>query len=275
VSGQSTAVGAAPAKINLALLVGPPRTDGKHEVVTILQRLELADEIRVRSAGRVAVVGFPADTLVRGALEAVRARTGVAFAAEIEKRIPVASGLGGGSSDAATALRLANGLLEQPLAPADLHEIAALLGSDVPFFLEDGAQLAVADGTVLSPQAMPQDYAILLALPRGVVKTSTADVYASFDERRGWEGFAERRELLLASLESARSSSALALLPRNDLASSPLAARLERLGSFRADVSGAGPVVYGLFTDDAGAREAAASLAAEARVWVTAPRWYR
>ncbi len=267
--------GTAPAKVNLALVVGPPRDDGKHEVVTIMQRLELADTITLHPSDTVLVEGFADDTLVRRALEAVRGRTGVSFAATIGKAIPVASGLGGGSSDAATTLRLASGLLERPLAPADLQAIAAGLGSDVPFFLEDGAQLAVADGSVLTPQPLPQDYVVLLALPHGAVKASTAEVYASFDERKGWEGFDERRESLRSSLASVRACADLALLPRNDLAASPLADRLEQLGAFRADVSGAGPVVYALFTSPAAAREAEGAVAAVARTWVTAPRWYR
>lgn len=274
-SRSATMTGTAPAKINLALVVGPPRNDGKHEVMTIMQRLALADTITLRPSDAVLVAGFPDDTLVTRALDAIRERTGVSFAATIKKEIPVASGLGGGSSDAATALRLASGLLERPLAPADLHAIAAGLGSDVPFFLEDGAQLAVADGSALTRQPLPQDYVVLIALPHGAVKTSTAEVYASFDERSGWEGFDERRESLRSCLASVRTRMDLALLPRNDLATSPLADRLAQLGAFRADVSGAGPVVYGLFASPAAAREAEGAIAAVAQTWITAPRWYR
>ena len=106
----------APAKLNLALVVGPVRDDGKHEVVTVMERLTLADTINLRRANGMSVHGFDDDTLVRAALDQVTRRTGsdAGFEVRIDKRIPVASGLGGGSSDAAAELRLANDQLEKP-----------------------------------------------------------------------------------------------------------------------------------------------------------------
>jgi len=171
----------APAKLNLALVVGPLRHDGKHDVVTLLERLSLQDTVAVRRATETRVTGFPADSLVRAALDAVAHAAGghAFFEARIEKRIPVAAGLGGGSSDAAAALLLANGLLDESLSDGVLAELAASLGSDVPFFLHPGPQLATGDGTTLEPTVLPRDYSVVLALPRGAVKTSTADVYAA------------------------------------------------------------------------------------------------
>jgi 4-diphosphocytidyl-2-C-methyl-D-erythritol kinase len=127
----------APAKLNLALVVGPRRDDGRHEVTTVLQRLDLADRVTVEPAGRLTVSGFDDDTLVHAALECLAAAAGVEsrWRARIEKRIPVASGLAGGSSDAAAALLLANRTLPRPLDPARLHSLAAGLGTDVPFLL--------------------------------------------------------------------------------------------------------------------------------------------
>jgi 4-diphosphocytidyl-2-C-methyl-D-erythritol kinase len=155
--------GAAPAKINLGLVVGPRRDDGRHELVTVYQRIALADHIVVERAPAVTVAGFSGDTLVRAALE----RLGGGFAARIRKRVPVAAGLGGGSSDAATALLLANALRERPLSDDELRRHARELGADVPYFLEDGPQLGTGDGTRLEPVELPQDYWILLVLPRG------------------------------------------------------------------------------------------------------------
>ncbi|MDX6483777.1 MAG: 4-diphosphocytidyl-2-C-methyl-D-erythritol kinase, partial [Gaiellaceae bacterium] len=111
----------APAKLNLTLLVGPRRPDGKHEVATVLQRLALADRIDLEPAGALDVDGFAEDTIVRRALEALAERAGVPphWHARITKEIPVAAGLGGGSSDAATALRLANATLGRPLAAGE------------------------------------------------------------------------------------------------------------------------------------------------------------
>ena len=100
----------AAAKINLALVVGPPRDDGKHEVLTVLQRIDLVDRIQLEEASELLVEGFAGDTLVGDALEELArvAEVEPRWRVRIEKRIPVAAGLGGGSSDAATALRLAN-----------------------------------------------------------------------------------------------------------------------------------------------------------------------
>jgi 4-diphosphocytidyl-2-C-methyl-D-erythritol kinase len=266
----------ASAKINLALVVGPTRDDGKHEVLTILQRIGLADRIDVERAPELRVDGFAGDSLVRGALELLAARAGTTthWHARIEKRLPVAAGIGGGSSDAATALRLANAQLDEPLDLATLHEVAAEIGADVPFFLHDGPQLASGDGTTLAPLDVPQDFFVLLVLPEGAHKPSTGAVYDAFDRRNGADGWDARRAQLLDALERVRRPRDLAALPPNDLASSPLAERLRELGAFRADVSGAGPAVYGLFHHEEHAKAARRALRGAGRMWLTAPAWY-
>jgi 4-diphosphocytidyl-2-C-methyl-D-erythritol kinase len=263
----------APAKINLALVVGPLRPDGRHELVTVYQRVTLSDHLAVERAAELRVDGFNGDTLVRRALEAVADGSG--FHARITKRIPVAAGLGGGSSDAATALRLANALREAPLPDAELHKAARELGADVPYFLVDGAQLATGDGTELAPLDLPQDYWILLLLPKGVSKSSTGDVFAAFDARGGAEGFDERRSKVLAALDTVRRPRDLVVLPQNDLAASSLADELLGLGAFRADITGAGPTVYALFLHGEQARSAQRRISPKGRTWLTAPAWYR
>ena len=261
------------AKINLALVVGPVRDDGKHEVVTVLQRIDLADDIELEPAETLTVEGFEDDTLVRRALEALAEAAGVAprWRARIEKRIPVASGLGGGSSDAASTLVLANAELPEPLPPATLHDIAAGLGADIPFFLQPGTWLATGDGTTLEPVELPHDYLVVLVLPDSESKESTEAVYRRFDERDGARGFDERRAALLASLRGVEQPRDLARLPRNDLVSSPLAEQLEERGAFRADVSGAGPMVYGLFEHTDDAEHAATTLRRAGRTWLVRP----
>ncbi|HEX7311491.1 MAG TPA: hypothetical protein VF232_09945 [Gaiellaceae bacterium] len=263
--------GSATAKINLALVVGPRRDDGYHELVTVLQRIDLADRIEVEPAPEPSVTGFAGETLVRRALDMLRAETGTCWRARIEKHIPVAAGLGGGSSDAATALALANESLAEPLADDRLYELAARLGSDVPFFLTSGPQLATGTGTDVEPLDLPQDYWVVLVLPDDARKLSTASVYEAFD---AGDGFGERRTALLASLAAVRRTVDLAALPPNDLAKSPLADDLRADGAFRADVSGAGPAVYGLFMHEQDAAAAARRLRDRGRVWITAPAWY-
>jgi 4-diphosphocytidyl-2-C-methyl-D-erythritol kinase len=261
------------AKINLALVVGPTRDDGKHEVVTVLQRIDLFDDVHVArpaSRGIEAVVTGPPieDNLVVHALRSLSEAAGAEprWRAQIDKRIPVAAGLGGGSSDAAVALLLANEMLPEPLPDAKLHELAGALGADVPFFLANGPQLGTGDGSMLERLDLPQDYTAVLLLPNGAVKESTGGVYARFDREQGFE---ERRRQVLAAVEARE----LVALPPNDLASSPLSARLVELGAFRADVSGAGPAVYGLFDDAEQAERAAAALTSLGRTLVVVPAW--
>jgi 4-diphosphocytidyl-2-C-methyl-D-erythritol kinase len=266
---------AAAAKINLALVVGPTRDDGRHELVTVYQRVALSDRIAVERAPVLRVEGFPDDTLVRRALELIADDNGTTFAARIQKRIPVAAGLGGGSTDAATALRVANELRDEPLSDERVRALACKLGADVPYFLADGPQLGTGDGTELAELDLPQDYWILIVLPRSAAKTSTRDVYEAFDGRRGEQGYEDRRKKLLDEVVRVKRPRDLAELPPNDLASSPLSDELRALGAFRADVTGAGPAVYGLFLHADRARAARKRMSPKGRTWLTAPAWYR
>ena len=242
----------------------------------MLQRVDLVDRVAVAPARMLKVSGFHEDTIVRGALERLAAWATVEpqWAVRLTKRIPVAAGLGGGSSDAATAVCLANAMLPRPLSAQKLHELAAEVGADVPFFLRPGPQVGTGDGTELAPVDLPQDFWVLLVLQHGAAKPSTAAVYRRFDARGGDAGYEERRASLLSALAAVRGSGDLARLPGNDLATSPLAARLTELGAFRADVSGAGPAVYGLFRERAHARRVARALRGVGRTWVAAPCWY-
>jgi 4-diphosphocytidyl-2-C-methyl-D-erythritol kinase len=259
------------AKVNLALVVGPLRPDGKHEVTTVYQRIGLADRIGLAPAPELHVEGFSEDTLVRRALELLAEAAAVhpGWAVRIHKRIPVAAGLGGGSADAAIALRLANELLDSPLSKDALRVLGASLGADVPFFLADGPQLGEGDGSELTSLELPQAFTVLVVYPEGSSKESTASVYAAFDARGGAEGYEVRRARLLDAL----AADDLAGLPPNDLCSSSLADELQAFGAFRADVAGAGPAVYALFEDPEAAQAAGATFEGRGRVWVGPPTW--
>ena len=158
--------------------------------------------------------------------------------------------------------------------PSELRYLAAQLGADVPFFLADGPQLGSGDGSELEPLDLPQDFWVLILLPHGAAKTSTADVYAAFDARKDVPGFAERRQTLLDGLAAVKRPRDLASLPPNDLVSSPLAEELRAAGAFRADVSGAGPALYGLFHHRRDADAARRTLRRLGRTWLAAPAWY-
>jgi len=263
------------AKVNLALVVGERRLDGLHEVATVLQRIDLADDVELEPVEGLSVEGFPEDTLVRVALERLAEESGVepAWRVRITKRIPVAAGLGGGSADAGVVLAAANAALGRPLSRERLIELAASVGSDVPFFLEPAPKLGEGAGERLTALQLPQEFTVVVAVERGAEKRSTAEVYRRFDELGGGPGFAGRRGALTDALWRGD----LAALPPNDLAEAagrPQAvADLAAAGAFRADVSGAGPAAYGLFRERAEAEAAAAGLCARADVWVAKPVW--
>jgi 4-diphosphocytidyl-2C-methyl-D-erythritol kinase len=144
----------------------------------------------------------------------------------------------------------------------------------VPFFLASGPQLGQEEGGALTPLELPQDYFVLLVLPRGAAKLATAAVYDDFDRREGGAGYEARRAALLVAVSAVVRPRDLAALPPNDLVSSPLTDELRALGAFRADVSGAGPAVYGLFHHRQTADAAQRRMRSHGRTWLTAPAWY-
>jgi len=267
------------AKLNLALAVGPRRSDGLHELVSVMQRIDLSDALTLEPAAELEVTGFDGDTIVRDALLVLAEATGTraGWRVRLEKGIPLAAGLGGGSADAAMALALANDQLGSPLEPAELLALAASVGSDVPFFVEPGPKLVEGAGERLSALALPQGYWILVVLEPGAVKTSTREIYARFDALRGDRGFEERSAAIRTIAERCRRPHDLADLPPNDLGRAAGVGGLPRVlreaGAFRADLSGAGPAIYGLFADRQSAAAAAGALPPGSRSWITTPVW--
>jgi len=177
----------APAKINLYLAVGAPRPDGYHGVTTVLQALEFGDDVRITPAAALSLVcdtdlGIPAEeNLAHRAALALGEEFGrdPAVRIELTKRVPHGAGLGGGSSDAAAVLRGLAHLWE--IAPDNprLGRVAAVLGSDVPFFLTGGAALFDGRGErfVRSLPTLPLD----IALVRPPEPVPTAAAYRAFD----------------------------------------------------------------------------------------------
>jgi 4-diphosphocytidyl-2-C-methyl-D-erythritol kinase len=181
----------APAKVNLHLQVLGRRPDGYHDLLSLFHAVSLADTVTVRRAGRPGSFRLrgsfdlpTADNLVTRAVEAFRGATGIrdGIAAAVEKRIPAGSGLGGGSSDAAAALRGLAALFDAGLPPGRLHVLAEALGSDVPFFLQSPAALVEGRGERVQPVAPRCDFALVAVLTGLAVRT--ADAFRWLDEDR-------------------------------------------------------------------------------------------
>jgi 4-diphosphocytidyl-2-C-methyl-D-erythritol kinase len=169
----------APAKVNLGLEVLGRRSDGYHALVTILQTVSLADELSVSPSEDLTLVcDDPSlavtENLVLRAAHLLRASTGTSQGAHLElhKAIPAGAGLGGGSSDAAAALRLLRRAWDLDLDDRALQRLAGHLGADVAFFLRGGTQLATGRGDELEPLPTPALWIVLIPIEGGADKTS-------------------------------------------------------------------------------------------------------
>jgi 4-diphosphocytidyl-2-C-methyl-D-erythritol kinase len=171
------------AKVNLGLEVLRKRTDGYHEIRTLVQTIRLSDRLELRPGPRDTLdlrcpgSDLPADerNLVLRAAQLLRERTGSRAGCRIilHKRIPVGAGLGGGSSDAAATLGGLNRVWGLRLRPAELEVLGAELGSDVPFFVRGGTQLARGRGEVLTRIAPPPRLPVMVVFPNVFVSTSS------------------------------------------------------------------------------------------------------
>jgi 4-diphosphocytidyl-2-C-methyl-D-erythritol kinase len=266
-----------PAKVNLYLRVVGRRPDGYHEVVTVMQPLTLADALSVTLAGEGISLSCDHPDLPQGdenlvwrAARKFQKETGLAPGVRLHltKRIPVAAGLGGGSSDAAGALLALNELTGKPLPPGDLHRLASLLGADVPFFLAREPAVGRGTGTQLSPVTL-LPYWYLLVNPG--VTLSTRWVYENLD---------------LASLQGLPAAEAWdpehpETWVGNDLgtvalkrfpALAELLAGLSDAGAWCQGISGSGPTLFGLFPTRETAHQAGLKLRRTFRGWLAVAR---
>ncbi len=270
----------APAKLNLCLYLGRAREDGLHELCSLFEPLALADLIEVSPAERDEVVcpGVEGENLAATALAGLRERgwEQEPLRIEIEKRVPVAAGLGGGSGDAAAVLRLAAGEI------ADLSELAAELGADVPSQLRPALALVRGAGEHVEPLPEPTEHAAVL-LPGGG-GLSTAAVFAEADRLGLGRSEAELDELAARLREAAGAGASPLDYPDllvNDLEPAALSLRpdvsgaleaLRAAGAPKAILSGSGPTAVGLFPDLTAAEAAAERLDAEEAIVCAAGR---
>jgi len=258
------------AKINLFLDVGARRQDGFHDIRSVMQSLELSDELYFRrtggSAEKIVIrcndsrVPTSADNLVWKAVEAFDAQTESMWDSGVEvlinKRIPVAAGLAGGSADAAAALLALNHIYELDLPMEILADVGARVGSDVPFCMRGGTALVSGRGEKVEPLEPLPPYQVVLASSGEEV--STSEVYLRFDSlgEGSGPGCREMDEALEALLEGIRNRDFEAIYPnlRNDLESATIATdQIEeyksvacRAGASAALMTGSGPTVFAL-----------------------------
>jgi 4-diphosphocytidyl-2-C-methyl-D-erythritol kinase len=252
----------APGKVNLCLYVGAPRADGRHPLVSVVQAVSLADELTLEPAAaggdadEVVCPGVEGENLAATALAAFREATGWDAPPQrltIAKRVPVAAGMGGGSSDAAAALRLAAHAAGD-VADDLLLALAARLGGDVPALLDPGRTLMLDSGERIRRLPAAPPFALLILPSRDAL--STAAVYRRYDERGP-----ERRDEDLAALERHEAwpigndlqDAARDLCPSIDAA----LATVRDTGAEHVLVSGSGPTVFGIYPTRRAAEAAA------------------
>mgnify|MGYP006269970245 CR=1 FL=1 len=280
----------APAKINLHLEVLGLRSDGFHELAMVMQTIDLADQL-VLAATADAQISLSCDrpdlpvdgsNLIVRAAELLRARVGLpelGARISLRKRIPIGAGLAGGSSNGAAALVGLNALWGLALPSATLHQLAAELGSDMPFCIDGGTQLCFGRGEVLEPLPPPTGDALgVLLVKHPDSSVSTPWAYGRCRDLRGdfylesEDQFEQRRAVLRQSqLLSARSGQSSWPPLRNDLqavvepevASVALGLALLRQCSeaLAVAMSGSGPSLFALFASREAAAAAAAGLA--------------
>lgn len=261
------------AKVNLTLDVGAKRpSDGYHPVRTVMVPIDLADEVLIEPAASVEVVcepdvaGEPERNLAYRAAKLLQAETGYTGGARIRilKRIPVAGGLAGGSTNGAAALVGLNQLWGLGLSEAQLMALAIRLGSDLPFFVPGRPALVEGIGELVQPIPCPEPLWLLLATP--AVAKSTGGVYALFDELT--EVQRPDTEAMLAALAAgdvqgvARALGNVfeqVMLPRHPEIAALKAAFLEA-GALGALMSGAGPSLFGIAPDRAAAERIQAAV---------------
>jgi 4-diphosphocytidyl-2-C-methyl-D-erythritol kinase len=263
----------APAKLNIRLKITGRRPDGYHELVSIMVPITLFDEIRISPAAdgiHLETVGIPVprdeSNLVFRAAEAFLSRLGIprGLSIRLSKRIPVAAGLGGGSSDAAATLMILNRIFSHPLSDRELAGMAVRLGADVPFFLNARPCLATSIGEILEPlNRWPPWWYVLVAPPLAV---STAWVYGHFKLRLTSpdqeyilntlkKGHFEPKDLLENDLEAVTAKRFPVIVKIKE--------QLMAAGAEGALMTGSGPCVFGVFQSETKASSARAKIEAQ------------
>ena len=253
----------APAKINLYLRVVKKRSDGYHDILSLMQLISLYDELTFAEVASGITLRCPGSSLpedennlVYRAAAGFYAKTGIKPGIEItlQKHIPIGAGLGGGSSDAATALGALNGLYNLPLSTEELLQLGESLGADVPFFIYGKPAWASGKGEILTEA--PNLPLLRLVLINPGFPVSTRDVYQCLN-------LGLTKKIIKYSIPRFSSVKEVAAGLANDLervtfklhpALAELKAFLLKNGALGAAMTGSGPTMFGVFTDEESAQ---------------------
>ncbi|MGI8968432.1 MAG: 4-(cytidine 5'-diphospho)-2-C-methyl-D-erythritol kinase [Chloroflexota bacterium] len=255
------------AKVNLSLEVIGRRPNGYHELVSVMQTVELADELELHQASSVFFTcsepELEANNLVSRASDLFLGRFSGSLGVNmhLEKRIPVGAGLGGGSSDAAAALSGLRSFWKVPASCLDLLGMAERLGSDVPFFLYGGTALVQGRGEQVTPLPRLPTSWILVANPR--IHVSTADVFralSSSDWTDGIHTLGLAKNLQRGVATDSGINGLQETLFRLHPDARACYEAMQAATDGKAMVSGSGPSVYALFSSEAAATEAQSTL---------------
>lgn len=265
------------AKINLVLNIGDLRPDGYHDIQTIMQSLELHDDVTVEQTGGTGITvtasvdTIPTDesNLAVKAVKAFAAKTGVpadGLSIHIEKRIPVAAGLGGGSSDAAATLRALNVLYETNLSVDELAEIGIEVGSDVPFCVHGGCAYVEGKGDMVVPTTpLPQ---CIIVVGKPDLTVSTEKMYQRYDQVELPARADHTPEIMLglrwenlkAVAESVGNAFEQVLMKNERNTVDMMKEVMNQFGTLGTAMTGSGPAVFGIFDNELYARVAAETL---------------
>ena len=249
------------AKLNLGLKILGRRSDGFHDILSVFQTVDLCDRLVFRHAGQGQIIlscddaDLPVgpENLVYQAISAFRSCTGMDRGVEvaIEKRIPMAAGLGGGSSDAAAVLRVLNRVWEAGLSSRELREIGAALGSDVPFFVrQKGTAIVSGRGEHLRYVPWSADVAYVLVCPGFQVHTGWA--FANYKKTLTGHGEYDSfinslQDLPVSDFWGHIENDFLPLIVQSHPETRDILSRLTDAGAIAASMSGSGSTLYGVF----------------------------
>jgi len=260
-----------PAKINLCLVVLGKRPDGYHEVEMLIQMVGLYDEVTVARGDRGITIQCDNSAVPSGegniawkAADAMLKRSGsnTGLVIEIRKSIPVAAGLGGGSSDAAAVLEASNRLLGTGLSREQLAEVGVGIGMDVPFFFYGPTALAKGRGEVLTTLAPLPKFWVLLVNPG--FETSTAWVYKNLNLRLTKKVDCNKiARLTVRNIAENLHNDLETVTASMHLVINRIKEKLSAHGAIGACMSGSGPTVFGIFETEEACRAAAKNISGE------------